>query len=508
MKNLFITLAFAGLTTISFAQEIVRGNSFEDKNQNGFKDAGEKSYEGLKVSNGRDIVVTDKHGNYSIERIEGYSIFAIKPGEYQFILDSEYHPQFYQKDKSKIYNIPLHKIEGDDKFSVVLMGDIQVSTVDQLSYLGQVAVDELKDTDYEFLIALGDLVANTISLLPDVKATLGQTGKTNYYVLGNHDRDVGKLKNPILEDDDSFEKVFGPSTYSFDRGDAHFIVLKDIISRDKKNPKDKSYDPGIQEMQYQFLINDLEHVDKDKLVVICAHIPFFNELRENSSTAQLISVLENHENVFVATAHTHTQFQNYLSKESGRKGKPIHQLVAGAICGSWWKGEMDITGVPSSIMGDGTPQGYWLMHVDGAEYELEYKSSRLPASQQMHIWVPYSKASDAEFGYEVNKNDVWVNVYAGNDETTVELKIDDGEWQTIERKEAYDPYVLKMHKRHELGIIPTKDSGLLKNRKQISSHLWYFQLPEGLSKGPHMIEVKAENSYGLNATSNRMFWIK
>ena len=277
MKRISILIVLSVFTISLLASTGVSGVAFIDINKNGIKERNEKVLSGVRVSNGRDVVTTDKKGLYHIEKLIGYTIFAIKPDAYQFSLDEHFHPRFYQKTESETFNIPLYPSNSSDKFSLVLMGDIQVPTIEELNYLGQLAIDELINTDYEFLIALGDLVANSLPILPAVKDALGETGKTNYYVLGNHDRDVGKVENPTVNDDNTYEKDFGPSYYSFDRGNVHFIVLNNIISKEKETPKSTSYYPGIHKTQYQFIENDLKHVPNDKLIVFCAWFRPTNE---------------------------------------------------------------------------------------------------------------------------------------------------------------------------------------------------------------------------------------
>ena len=55
------------------------GIVFEDKNKNGVKDASEKGIKNILVSNGEEIVLTDKTGAYTINASVGSSIFPIKP---------------------------------------------------------------------------------------------------------------------------------------------------------------------------------------------------------------------------------------------------------------------------------------------------------------------------------------------------------------------------------------------------------------------------------------------
>lgn len=212
----------------------------------------------------------------------------------------------------------------------------------------------------------------------------------------------------------------------------------------------------------------------------------------------------------MATGHAHNQLQLFFGKNEGwQNERPIHQLVAGAICGNWWRGEYDMFGIPGSMMRDGTPPGYWFMNVDGTNYQLEYKVAGRDKSKQMHIWVPeHFEMFDTLSSAKPGVNDIWINVYAGNEFTDVKYRVDGGNWTSAQREEKFDPYILRLLQRQELGITPTKGSRALKDEPRASTHLWHGTIPEGLKKGSHMMEVTAKNKYGLDAKANRVFWIR
>ena len=509
MKSICILIFLSSFAIPSFCQVEVSGEAFIDKNSNGIKDKGEKSFKGLHISNGRDITSTDKQGIFSINKIEGRFIFAIKPSHYQFSLDKDFQPEFYQSGTAEIFNIPLYSSQNENKYTLVLMGDPQVYAQDQINYLGEVATDELLDADYKFMMVLGDLVGNALPVLPQVKSTLGLTRKACYYALGNHDRDRGEFSNPAIQDNDSYEELYGPDYYSFNWGNVHFLVLNDVLTVEKRDGKGSDYIPGIHPMQIEFIKNDLENVPLEKLVVVCAHIPFFLGDKKTKQTREMISLLQNHPKVFMATGHAHNQIQLFFDEDDGWENEQsIHQLVAGAICGNWWRGEPDIFGIPGSMMRDGTPPGYWFMHVDGSDYQLDYKVAGRAESKQMHIWIPQYFEMDTLSNFHQESNDIWINVYAGNEFTDVKLRIDNGKWKLVNRENNFDPYVLRILQRQEIGLTPTHGYRPLKPEPRESTHLWHDHIPDGLEKGAHIIEVTAINKYGLNAKANRVFWVK
>jgi hypothetical protein len=509
MKTTLILFTLIGLNIFAFGQSPISGVAFLDKNENGTLDKGEKPFKDLFISNGKDFVQTDKKGNYTIEKLEGRFVFAIKPSGSQFSMDIDFQPKFYHTTGAT-FNIPVYPSGDESKYSMVLMGDPQVYMQDQINYLGEVATDELLDADYKFMVILGDLVGNSLPLIPAVKTTLGLAQKPNYFVLGNHDRDRGDFADATTEDNNSFEKDLGPDYYSFNWGDAHFLVLNDVLTHPKRNDKGSDYVPGIHDTQIEFIINDLKTVPSDKLVVVCAHIPFFLGDKKTETTKRMLEMLKDHPKVFMATGHAHNQIQLFFDEDEGwTNEQPVHQLVAGAICGNWWRGEYDMFGIPGSMMRDGTPRGYWFMHIDGNEYQLEYKASGMDKSKQMHIWVPqYFEMFDTLSTAKPDVNDIWINVYAGNEFTDVRLKIDGGEWTDAAHKEEFDPYVLRLLERQELGITPTDGSRGLKPEPRASTHLWRSEIPNGLKKGAHMMEVTAKNKFGLDAKANRVFWVK
>lgn len=504
-----VFLILISLSYISSAQPEITGTVFLDKNQNGLYDSGEKAFKNLYISNGRDFVQTDKKGKYSIDKLDERYVFAVKPSDYQFAIDKHFQAKFYHTE-GETFNIPVYPSKNESKYSMVLMGDPQVYAQDQINYLGEVATDELLDANYEFAVVLGDLVGNTLPLIPTVKETLGLTKKPNYFVLGNHDRDRGNFDDATKSDNDSYEKDLGPDYYSFNWGEAHFLVLNDVLTYQNRNEKGSDYIPGIHETQIKFIENDLKTVSSDKLIVVCAHIPFFFGDKKDATTKRMLDLLSNHKNVFMATGHAHNQLQLFFDEDEGwNNPQPVHQLVAGAICGNWWRGEYDMFGIPGSMMRDGTPRGYWFMHINGNEYQLEYKASGMDKSKQMHIWVPqYFEMFDTLSNSDPEIKDIWINVYAGNEFTDVKMRIDGGGWKTAERQEEFDPYILRLLNRQEMGITPTDGSRELKEEPRASTHLWHGLIPNGLEKGAHMLEVTTKNKYGLNAKANRVFWIK
>jgi hypothetical protein len=74
------------------------------------------------------------------------------------------------------------------------------------------------------------------------------------------------------------------------------------------------------------------------------------------------------------------------------------------------------------------------------------------------------------------------------------------DWQTLERDEREDPFYARQQKLD--GETPMKGTRRL-NEPRKSTHIWVGNLPEGLSQGTHLIEVRAEDAYGHEFKDHR-----
>lgn len=84
MKKLFLSLVILPFSVITLtAQEIAKGIVFEDANQNSQFDRSEKRLADVQISNGKEVVTTNKKGEYQIEVDENTVLFVIKPTGYK-----------------------------------------------------------------------------------------------------------------------------------------------------------------------------------------------------------------------------------------------------------------------------------------------------------------------------------------------------------------------------------------------------------------------------------------
>ena len=105
--NIKIILPCLLISAMAFSQTSVSGYVFEDSNKNQKKENKEKGVENVAVSNGTQVVLTDKNGKYSLPIQEDQTIFVIKPSGYKLALNSN--------------NLPFHEFRLWELLFITLM---------------------------------------------------------------------------------------------------------------------------------------------------------------------------------------------------------------------------------------------------------------------------------------------------------------------------------------------------------------------------------------------------
>lgn len=503
-------LAACAACEVARGDEIARGVVFDDRNANGARDVSEPGLAGVRVSNGREIVRTDGQGRYEVAVDDDDIVFVIKPRGWRTPIDENNIPRFYYIHKPggspvdldfagvsptgplpASIDFPLAAQEEPGRFRAIFFGDTQPRDVREVEYLSHDVVEELAGTDASFGVTLGDIVFDDLSVFEPYVESVALVGVPWYNVLGNHDVNYDVAHDELS--DETYERRFGPATYSFDYGPVHYVVIDNVFFyRDEKD--EATFRGGFTEEQLRFLVNDLALVPREALVVYMMHIP----LTGVAERAQFFDAIRDRPHTLSIAAHTHELEHHFLDAEHGNaSGRPHHHYVAVTACGSWWQGAPDETGVPNATMADGAPNGYTIITFDGASYVMDYKAARRPASEQMHIMAP-EEVSTGAFGAA----EVVVNVYAGSERSIVRMRVDEGEWVEMRRDRRPDPSFEAM-KALEAGPNPPPGRKLPKPSR--SSHIWVGTLPEGLAPGGHLIHVSTTDMFGRTFESERVF---
>ncbi|NLB93844.1 MAG: hypothetical protein GX792_10545, partial [Bacteroidales bacterium] len=354
-------------------------------------------------------------------------------------------------------------------------------------------------TDSHFGITLGDIVFDNLSLYDHVLSSLSTLGIPMWYVPGNHDSDYTGTNKAEFRG--AWRNKIGPLYYSFSYGQAHFIVLDNIlwIFEEGKN----FYRTGLGKDQMQFLRNEIQRIDKNKLLVLLAHIPYESSTawHDKNEKREFYELLATHPNSVSLTAHTHRHFHRFIDSDDGYPGSEPHHLISvGTVCGAWWSGAPNEFGIPHAMMSDGTPNGYGFLHINKNDWKFEWKPAGMDAGFQMQIDAPDFVETDA--GNEIK---VTANIFNALPNAVVKMKIgDDGNWIEMKRVTQTDPVRLAQKEWEEqINNVPWRKMGGDSN----SLHIWEATYTVKENPGVHNIRVNAKDAW-FEYEGNRLIHIK
>lgn len=499
---------------------IARGFVFEDTpGGSGQYQVGKKGIPGVMVSNQKEVVLTDESGYFHIPAPDGCILFITKPDGYALPLNANNQPQFYYIHQPEgtpphialdfegikptgplpeLLHFPLYKSAKQQQFSMIAMGDIQPDSMEDIGFFRDMIMPELMQQDANFIMTLGDLSWDHLNLYPALKAQLAHLPMPYFTVCGNHDINYKATSRAFATQ--TFRQHFGPNYYSFDYGQVHFIVLDNIGYKgwDAERQERREMVGWIDDQQLKWLENDLAQVPYEKLVVIASHIPIFTAIlpqdtyRNTLNREQLFEILKYRPKLLALAAHTHFVEQVDLRK-GGWEGKAdFPLLITGAACGAWWKGPRDQHGLPVKLGMDGTPNGFFKLHFDGADYSFEYQGAGLPGHHQMAIhYSSYIGELNGQFGKYII-----ANIFGASPKAAVTCQINKDAPQTMLHQISNDPFV---------------DSFLYENRAsyptwmkaRMTSHLWCLPI-EDLPEGTHQITIHATEKSGKAFKGHRL----
>ncbi|TJZ62951.1 Ser/Thr phosphatase [Sphingobacterium olei] len=459
----------------------LEGAVFLDKNQNGSRDKGERALKHIPVSNGKDIVYTDANGNYRIAVEQGQSVFPILPSGYTIAGDKASRVKnslFYyitENSTAAQHNeFALTHEEQLTSFRIGAIGDIQVGDATELNYAGKSIFRELASRDdISFHMVLGDLVNDNLDLFTPFKAMLEVMPAPSWTVLGNHDRDIDQANRS----DHSFNTEFGASTYAFNYGGVHFIVLNNVFSTGKH-----SYEGRISDDQLQFLVNDLKNVAPGTQLVICQHIP----MAYTRNRTEALGLLDRFSNVLILSGHTHQVGRHFYN------GGNVQEIVTGAPSGNWWTGEKNLHGIPDALMQCGSPRNYFTIDFKKSKYAFQFKGIGLDEEQQMDLTL---------------RGDTLItNLYAASDSTTVEFQIDQREWTPMHHVDRPAESVLCVIENNKDKQFPASGNRINPLRKRASPHIWQTIIG-ALLPGSHTIRIRAFDRFGYTVETTETIFV-
>ena len=406
------------------------GTVFVDTNRNGTQNASERGLEGVKVSNGVDVVLTDAEGRYALPKRDDMAVFVIQPAGYQVPHNENWVPQFAYQHKPNgspkelrfggmaptgplpaAINFPLIKVSETDAFSCAILGDIQAYANQEVGYFRDSTIDDLLDRNEptDCALAVGDVMGDDLGLIPRMAEVMGTLETPQWWVHGNHDFDF----DADYDDDsaDSWRSLWGPNYYAFEIGDALFIVLDNVVypctaeDAERKGREfcvfddEKKYNARITPEQMAFVENLLALTPGDKRIVFAHHIPFVSFVDMDAAAHQTDNVNDLYRLVsgrpaLSLSGHTHTtenmspgdSFAGWL-EQVDVDSLPFRHIIVGAGSGDWYGGDFDVHGVPMALQRLGAPKGWLDLSFDGADYVETYMGANVGRDRRMWISV-------------------------------------------------------------------------------------------------------------------------
>src|SRR5690606_20871384 len=158
---------------------------------------------GVSVSNGREVVQTNAKGQYTLPAGNDDIIFVIKPAGYQVPLNEYNLPGFYYIQKpqgSPDLNYPgtaptgrlpksvefaLTPPSENEKFSILVFGEPQVTDLTEVGYFDKGIMDEVERERNQavFGISLGDLAFNNLEVYEPYSKAISRAGVPWYNVM-------------------------------------------------------------------------------------------------------------------------------------------------------------------------------------------------------------------------------------------------------------------------------------------------------------------------------------
>lgn len=538
-------------------QDVLDGAVFDDRNRNSQQDPGERGIAGVEVSNGREIVTTDRQGRYEISVRDGETVFLTQPAGYQVPVDEDNVAQFFYTHMPAgspelryggidptgplpdAVDFPLARttdtLSRDQR--CLIGGDIQTYTQEEVDYALRGAFADLTQrTDFTGCGALfiGDIVGDDLDLYDQTRELTSLLNGPARFLPGNHDLDLDADYDHRF---DTYRSQFGPDYYSYDAGDVHVISLN-TVQHSQGAPYNGTYNGGIDDEQLAWLRQDIANTPEDKLIVLATHIPLLNWHDQGSDRHQVDQVQAIHDIIgdrpavaFGGHSHTLEVMREGDSMEGwknlyGVDELPFDHITAGAISGDWYTGRVTEAGYPTALQRDGAVPGVFTLEAHGNRYEDSFIGTGRAASEQMSLglntpsyrdWYDANrrnvgKAPAFETPLEVSADELgesWLttNVWAGGTGTEVSVSIDSRPAQQAQRTQRLEGESKRVGAEFSDPAAAQEQLVHGGSIAEASGHLWRLDLPEDLAPGEHTAAVTQTDRYGVSTTERITFTV-
>jgi hypothetical protein len=522
--------------------DTAHGSVFLDENGNGRYDRAEHGIRGVSVSNGLDVIQTDGRGEYCIALPPESFLSISKPAEYEVPVDQNNLPQFYYTHYPngtppvaewqnpvieptgplpKVIDFPLLPgTRNVREFRVMGFADTQAGTQEEEDGIREDIVAPIINNPYgaSFGFVAGDVVNDNLALFPRHNEIMGKIGVPIWNVPGNHDTNNESPTDRYATQ--TYSRYYGPTDFSFNHGDTHWIGADNIDDGDDDRP---SLGCVFNAQQLAWLRNDLAFVPKNKLLVIVTHCPLITyALDENGeryslggnintiNLSELVEILKPFGRVYAIAGHdTSNSWKVQLNHTHDWHGEWFMSHTLAEVRGNGWStGPRTERDTRTVNMQDGNPNGYYVMTFKGTSVKPKFIPGKGDPNQSMRIVLDPLPLGTREAGtgrvLAINRGPlaadtkVIVNLFDGGDQDVVQLSLDGGPWATLSNVLRTDPF----QERQYLQYVGT-DSAV--GRPEPSSHIWEFPLSPSLAPGVHTVEVTSRDNFGQEASDSFSF---
>lgn len=448
---------------------------------------------GAVVSDGLNCTQTDSDGRYTLtsDLENRHFIMLSVPAEYEIParhslpIPFKRIPRYVETFTADFVLEP--RKESSDHHTLIVQGDPQIKDFfwdNSAEAYRDVVIPDIIKTRKSIAtpcygIELGDVIYNELTVYPVYLHNTDRVNMVTFNVIGNHDHDQTTLLKDSLGTM-HYEMHLGPTCYSANIGRVHYIFIDDILY-DRKDAKE-SYRHGLYDETVHWLIEDLKYVPKDKIIMICAHAQMFNKkttmVRRNKNFAAYSKALLDFKYVYSWAGHNH---HTYLYTSEPERNYDIDNLTSITVTKS--TGALRLNRL---LNNDGTPQGYFVVDVDGEEVSWYYLCCGKDRNYQMKVYPP------ARTGGEYVMANIWAH---DNKWGAVEWWENGVKVGQMEAHDALDPDYVDLY-----ATVTNKTTR--KYCKPVNSfHMFQIKPSEGIREG----EVRVTDRFG-NLYTQKVSW--
>lgn len=488
-----------------------------------------KPLAGVVVSDGVRVTQTDTEGMYTLDSDKelGYVFISI-PSGYMTAADACAIPQFFAHTakpagQSERHDFTLTPVDNT-RHTVIAATDHHLADRESLDVTQFTAeggfIDDVKavaaaTASPVYSICMGDMSWDEYwhkrnFMLPGFRRLYERYTFPCpvFNAMGNHDND------PYCASDEAasaaFRQEIGPTYYSFNLGQLHYVVLDNIVyvnTGGREGAIGKlDYEVRIDDRQLAWLRADLATVaDKSAPLIIVMHAQLHWWYRGSEGVSWkyaftrdagcLVDALAGFSEVHLVTGHSHMNFRLL-------NGNLREHNIAATSGTWWWTGQIHGDYTINTCL-DGSPGGYEVFEVDGRDIRWHYKGIGLEDDYQFRAYdmnevlknerirssgdfTPEGTAGGMNDAY--GENDILVNIWGWQPDWTVRVT-ENGQQLRGVRVIGKDP----LHKiTYTRSTVPFQTA--------YNPHMWRYR-----ASGPSTtVRIEVTDSFGRTSSETMM----